>query len=418
MKYLIATTLLLMGAQFMLAQNVGIGTTTPVQQLDVNGAVRIGNTSILSPGTIRYSNGKFEGADGVSWKSLESLPSGAIIMSANEDPNFDNAGFSLYSLATYTGNLVLGTNYPGSWVFNAINTSGAPTMYYHSGVWTGTRLLVYYNTNLCYSYDTLANVWTTSSANTVSGFLGRDNASCVWTGTEMIIWGGRNSSTLEVYNNGCKYNPATNIWTPIATAPVKRWLHSAVWTGSKMIVWGGNDENYGVQSSAGYTYDPVSDTWGTISSVGAPSPRRAPTCSWTGSKMIIWGGEFFTGTSYFLNDGGIYNSATDSWSPMASFYLLYSPAGCWSGTDFIVAGITAFSGGSLFGGKYNPITDSWTPLPNRGINAVNSFISVWTGNYMLNWGGAGGGTKFYPNIGTGTALTPTGIFGMYYYKKN
>ena len=38
-----------------------------------------------------------------------------------------------------------------------------------------------------------------------------------------------------------RYNPATGSWTPTNTtnAPFARHLHTAVWTGSEMIVWGG-----------------------------------------------------------------------------------------------------------------------------------------------------------------------------------
>jgi hypothetical protein len=40
---------------------------------------------------------------------------------------------------------------------------------------------------------------------------------------------------------GARYNPASDSWTPVTTsgAPAGRYLHTAVWTGSEMIVWGG-----------------------------------------------------------------------------------------------------------------------------------------------------------------------------------
>ena len=53
----------------------------------------------------------------------------------------------------------------------------------------------------------------------------------------MIVWGGQN---LGYSNTGGRYNPTSNSWT---TTPAKRQLarryHAAVWTGSEMIVWGG-----------------------------------------------------------------------------------------------------------------------------------------------------------------------------------
>lgn len=55
----------------------------------------------------------------------------------------------------------------------------------------------------------------------------------VWTGKEMIVWGGAGGD-----GPGARYNPDTDLWTPI-TSTSFRLGHTAVWTGSDMIVWGG-----------------------------------------------------------------------------------------------------------------------------------------------------------------------------------
>ena len=62
----------------------------------------------------------------------------------------------------------------------------------------------------------------------------------IWTGREMIIWGGFNFDFGD-FNTGARYNSASDSWTAVTTAsaPTARALHSAVWTGSEMIVWGG-----------------------------------------------------------------------------------------------------------------------------------------------------------------------------------
>jgi hypothetical protein len=48
-------------------------------------------------------------------------------------------------------------------------------------------------------------------------------------------------------NDGGRYNPAANSWTAVPTtgAPAARDYHTAVWTGSEMIVWGGNGSGSG-----------------------------------------------------------------------------------------------------------------------------------------------------------------------------
>jgi hypothetical protein len=62
----------------------------------------------------------------------------------------------------------------------------------------------------------------------------------VWTGTEMIVWGGVDGSGVG-FNDGGRYSQAGNSWTAVSTtgAPTPRYQHTAVWTGSQMIVFGG-----------------------------------------------------------------------------------------------------------------------------------------------------------------------------------
>ena len=64
----------------------------------------------------------------------------------------------------------------------------------------------------------------------------------VWTGTEMIVWGGGRQS--QWLGDGARYNLTNDTWTalPAAGAPAGRWFHVAVWTGKEMIVWGGRAE--------------------------------------------------------------------------------------------------------------------------------------------------------------------------------
>ena len=58
----------------------------------------------------------------------------------------------------------------------------------------------------------------------------------------MIVWGGFNTSSPPYrLNTGGRYNPSTDSWisTSLVNAPSPRDYHSAVWTGTEMIVWGG-----------------------------------------------------------------------------------------------------------------------------------------------------------------------------------
>ena len=90
------------------------------------------------------------------------------------------------------------------------------------------------------SLDSVTDSWTPTTI--VNAPDGRRHHTAVWTGSEMIIWGGFTfSSSPPTLNTGGKYYPSTDSWiaTSTANAPIIRNLHTAVWTGSEMIVWGG-----------------------------------------------------------------------------------------------------------------------------------------------------------------------------------
>ena len=97
---------------------------------------------------------------------------------------------------------------------------------------------------------------------------------------------------------GGRYNPSTNAWTatPTTGAPAARHQHSAEWTGSRMIVWGGDGN--GPLLDTGGVLDPVAGTWSATSTTGAPSARRFHTAVWNGNIMIVWGGISAAGTGH------------------------------------------------------------------------------------------------------------------------
>ena len=85
-----------------------------------------------------------------------------------------------------------------------------------------------------------------------------------------------------VLNTGGRYNPSTDSWTATSTiAPAGRWGHTAVWTGSEMIVWGGGAN--GTDLNTGGRYNPSTDSWTATSTTGAPAARFFHTAVWTGS---------------------------------------------------------------------------------------------------------------------------------------
>src|SRR6266705_1074237 len=143
------------------------------------------------------------------------------------------------------------------------------------------------------------DTWTATSTTNAPAARGLHTA--VWTGSEMIVWGGFDGS---YFNTGGRYNPGTDSWTATSTtsAPAARDGHTAVWTGSEMIVWGGI--NYPTLFNTGARYTPSTDNWTAISTASAPDARYLHTAVWTGSEMIVWGG----GGGNALNTWGRYNT--------------------------------------------------------------------------------------------------------------
>ncbi|PYJ31882.1 MAG: galactose oxidase, partial [Verrucomicrobia bacterium] len=87
-----------------------------------------------------------------------------------------------------------------------------------------------------------------------------------------------------------RYNPGTDSWTATSTtgAPAARLRHTAVWTGTEMIVWGGTDNSSFLNT--GGRYNPGTNSWTATSTTSAPAARDFHTAVWTGSEMIVWGG--------------------------------------------------------------------------------------------------------------------------------
>ncbi|MCC7211746.1 MAG: hypothetical protein IT451_07810 [Candidatus Brocadia sp.] len=114
-------------------------------------------------------------------------------------------------------------------------------------------------------------------------------------------------------NNGACYNPATNMWMPTTEtgAPSARFEHTAVWTGTQMIVWGGgiyyDEVAWGEFYGDGGRYSPATNTWTTTALAGAPSARLYHTAVWTGTQMIVWGGGATVYDGHELNTGALYS---------------------------------------------------------------------------------------------------------------
>lgn len=265
------------------------GGSINVAPSDVNTGARydpVGNTWIGAttltgaPTARRYSSAVWNGSDIITWGGTSA--------------GGHNTGF-FYRPDAWTG---------------ATTTAGAPgPREAHTAVWTGSEMIVWGGwdgtlLNTGARYDPAGDAWT-GTTETI-GVNPRQEHVAVWTGDRMVVWGGRNgvdaSSSLDT---GALYDPLTNSWvgtTSVTEAPSARTAPSAVWTGREMIVWGGHDGTN--RLATGARYRPATDSWiGTVTTAGAPSARWRHRGVWTGSRMVVWGGQDGSGMT---NTGGVY----------------------------------------------------------------------------------------------------------------
>ena len=295
-------------------------------------------------------------------------------------------------------------------VWAATTTANAPSAReWHTAVWTGTEMIVwggwdgvnYLNTGGRYNPSTES--WTVTSISNAPAPRARHTA--VWTGTEMIIWGGINPDYL---NTGSRYNPITDSWTATSTTnpPSARLLHTAVWTGTEMIVWGGKDVSE-LPSNTGGRYNPSTDSWRATSTTNVPAARFAHTAVWTGSEMIAWGGEDFSSA---FNTGGSYSPITDTWvatNTIDAPAARYVHTAVWTGDEMVVWG--GYNGCNLdTGGAYDPGTDTWSATSTANAPSARAgHTAVWANSEMIVWGGYDG----FNDVNTGGRYdVPTNIW--------
>jgi hypothetical protein len=169
--------------------------------------------------------------------------------------------------------------------------------------------------------------------------------------------------------------PGSTVALP--AAPIANLAHPVgVWTGTEMIVWGGFEAD-GQRSAGGAAFDLAAGTWRVIAA--APIAGRSEAAmAWTGTEMLVWGGGIGDDTS--ADDGAAYDPVTDAWRVLPSAPITV-PGGrlasmVWTGDEAIVVTGAAAA--------YDPITNSWRRLadpPSYG------YPAKWTGTSLITING-------------------------------
>ncbi len=350
---------------------------------------------------VKDSQGRFLGAD-YSW-SFTTGPAGTgywVPLSSINAPT-DRS----YACVVWTGTEMIvwggydGTNYlntgarynPVTDTWQPISINGAPPAMLLHAVWTGTEMIVW-GGGAGGRYNPATDAWQPISTTNAPASV--NDPTVVWTGTEMIVWGGYGLGGSGLYSNtGARYDPLTNQWKPTSTigAPAARVDHTAVWTGTEMIVWGGFGDYYAPDvGQTGGRYNPATDTWLPTTTQGAPAGRNAHQAVWTGTEMIVWGGSS-TSLGMNTNTGGRYDPSTNSWlatSVLGAPTGRRDPVAVWTGAGMIVWGGSNTMGLYLnTGGIYDPSANTWQPTTTINAPAAEyTQSSIWTGTEMIIWG--------------------------------
>ncbi len=117
----------------------------------------------------------------------------------------------------------------------------------------------------------------------------REGSATVWTGTELLIWGGQSAlpnDHAKNLNDGALYNPVSRTWRSTSAAPMSdAIIGTAVWAGSKLFVWAlpaeGTDRR-GVLA----LFDPAANSWQTIAALPV-AKVVALQAVWTGTRLLV-----------------------------------------------------------------------------------------------------------------------------------
>ncbi len=246
------------------------------------------------------------------------------------------------------------------------------------------------------------------AANSVNAPIARSKFGSVWTGSQLLIWGGEGVPSNHA---GRVYNPASNQWSSISSngAPAPRYNHHTLWTGTHMFVWGGQTGFQG-QPNLGGLYHPGTDTWTATNPNGAPIARNNSVAVWAGDRVVIWGGNLVTSVSpltlEYPTEGLVFHPSTNQWSTTSS---IGAPDGrslhcvVWAGNRMLVFGGGVTQGWATKAAAYFPITDTWQTISEPPVEGAWTDISaVWTGDRVIAWGTKVGN----PNTSFGATYHP------------
>lgn len=253
---------------------------------------------------------------------------------------------------------------------------------FHVAVWSGKEVLIWGGYGK--DQDTLFN--TGLRIDPESGVVrpmstkgapeGRIYEIAAWTGRELLIWGG--VAPHQQYDTGALYDPEADTWRPLLT-PAGHHKASATWTGSELFAWSGRNDA-GEPSRSGFLLNPETGVQREISSIGAPDVFGADVVP-VGRQLVVSGGtnEGFGAASFDL-DADVWRSINSEGAIPANFATI----------GFSFDDSAYFCADNLACAAYSLSTDAWTPFPVP--NSPAGYGKAWalSASQLVLFGGQGG----------------------------
>ena len=231
---------------------------------------------------------------------------------------------------------------------------------------------------------------------------GRVSAGTVWTGDEMIVWGGVvRERRAEAVGDGAAFDPVAASWHSIRSAPqgmLGGGGQAAAWTGRRAVFWAGNSLE---GPARGAVYDPRTDRWRLLSR-GPLGPREGYLSAWTGDELVIVGGS--SGDALARPIAAAVDPRTDAWHRLSGLNTLDGllPSGVvWSGDRLFVGGTVydcppqdPCTSGPVFL-SYDLATDQMEELDLTNAPAASFTPIGWTGGEVFGTGDDASSVLFY-----------------------
>lgn len=277
-------------------------------------------------------------------------------------------------------------------------------------LWTGTKVFVWGGVDPITKtqfqdgslWDPATGTWEQLAT---GGPIGRSRPVALWTGTSVVLWGGTNLPDNKGAKSGATWIPnADPTWKALSLteAPTKNKELAAVWTGTDVLVFGGRDDGGGNVYNTIYGYTPPAPgVWSLIALDGTPPAVRANAfAAYANAHMMVWGG--FDKSFVALGDGARAKlTAPVTWvalstdnAPSARAAVPFESG--WIAKNgsraHLLGGVTSSTTVATDGGSYDIKADTWEPISSWGPASHQYGIGVWSGTEFIVWGGYDGST--------------------------